>query len=82
MKLVRVEEIPEPDRTKPKNNLYGMLNEFLESDMTYAEIVLDHGDYCSIDSAKQTLFTTIKRHNLPIKLKSSHGILYLAKKEV
>lgn len=80
MKLERIEAIPETVYGKPKMDLRGLLDEFLASDMQYAHVILDPGDYYRPEYARITLVEACRRYGYNIKVISRNGANYLAKR--
>ena len=81
MKLVRVESIPEPNFKKTKENIFKIMEDFITSDMQYAEVVIEDGEYCRVESARQSLISAVKTYGFAINVMTRDGKLYLAKKE-
>lgn len=82
MKLVRVEEIPEVDKRRSKKMVSEMLANFVASDMKYAKVVLEEGDYSRVEHARHSLLKACTRDGYMIDVKVRSGDIYLAKKEI
>ena len=82
MKLVRVEEIPEVVNHTPKKQVNVMLSDFIASDMKYAKVEIEEGEYARIEYARQSLLQVCARCGYRVEVKTRNGEIYLAKKEV
>lgn len=82
MRLMRVEYIPEPTYADSKIPIHDILVDFLSSDMQYAKVIREPGDYVRSESARQTLQQACRRYNFPIKVLTRSGEIYIAKADV
>lgn len=83
MTLVRVESIPEKmPSNKNMNNLIGMFDDFLASDMKYAHVVWQPYGYANVNSARAALYQTRRRNNYKVGIVLRNGEIYLTKKGV
>lgn len=80
MRFVKVESIPEPIYDAPRKHVYKLLEEFLASDMDYALLILEPGDYVRPESARQTLIRTCRHFRYGIDIKTRNGNLYLVRR--
>lgn len=62
--------------------LYYKFTEFLESGIDIAKVSLDDEEYANRNSALSTWYASIKRFNMPIKVKCIDGDIYFIRKDM
>jgi hypothetical protein len=82
MKLVKVESIPETIYDHTRQRLRELLDDFLKSDMKYAQVILDVNDYGCIEYARSALVAARQRYGYHIDIMYRNGSLYVAKRGV
>lgn len=81
MRFVRVEDIPEMRRERNHNDVCMLIENFLASDMEYAKVVLDPGDYANAEYARQSLLQARRYRNYNVNIIVRNGEMYLARKD-
>lgn len=82
MKLVKVDRIPDikqKEFKRPKQNIGPIIDEFLESDMRYAEVVFGDGEYDSANSLYMSLTSHIAKRRCMVDVFIRGNHIYLAK---
>lgn len=81
MRFEKIDHIPAKVPTRYKKDTYEMLDRFVKSDANFARVILDPGDYTRLESARQSLKESCQRHNLPVRVITRDGELYLSRQE-
>ena len=80
MRFVQVESIPKQINDAPRKRVYELLENFLKSDMDYALVVFDPGEYTRLESARQTFIRTCRHFGYGIDVKVRNGEIYLVRR--
>lgn len=82
MKLVKVDRIPDikqKEFKRPKQKIGPIIDEFLESDMRYAEVVFGGGEYDEAASLYKSLTSHIAVRRVMVDVFIRGNRVYLAK---
>ena len=82
MKIVKVDTIPNVCKSKPKNNIRKLLEEFLALDTKYARIIFEENEYGNIDIARMSIRNSSIRHGFPIGVVFRQSEMYLVRKDM
>lgn len=63
-----------------QTKVMAVLNEFSKSECDFAEIILEQGEYSSVQSAYSSIIASIKRFGYTFRVRMIRGNLYLDKK--
>lgn len=80
MRLVKVDYIPRQVHDGPRKKVYKFVEDFLKSDMDYAKVVLDPGDYVRPESARQSFIRACKRFGYGVDVETRNGDIYLVRR--
>jgi hypothetical protein len=80
MRLVKVNSIPEKNTTHSRLDLIKMIEDFVMSDMDYAKVLLDTGEYSCAEYARSSLGQAIRRTGYPVDVKYRNGEIYLVRR--
>lgn len=83
MKLVVVDELPTvTDKRYHNNNVGAYLDEFMNMNAKIARLEFNVGEYSRIESARQSVYQSIRTHGFPIKVCVRNRELYLVRKDI
>lgn len=82
MYFEKVDTLPPKSSYRPMKSLFLMLEEFMESGVKYAQVVLEPGDYNRAENARNSLTSASKYYGYPIKVVTRDGELYLVRKDL
>lgn len=84
MRINHISNLPDDAQRNSKisnNNIQRMLMDFYESDMEYAEVEFDHGEYATSQSLYSGMRKSIQKLQLPIEARLIQGGVYLVRME-
>lgn len=82
MRLVQVDSIPKKVNDVPKKSIRKFLEDFLKSDMDYAKVIFEPGEYVRVEGARQSFIRACKHFRYGIDVKTRGGDIYLVKRGV
>ncbi len=84
MRINKINELPEDFQRNSRlnyNNIQRTLMDFYESDMDYAEVEFDFGEYSTSQSLYSGMRKSIQKLQLPIEARLIRGAIYLIRTE-
>ena len=74
MTFTVVKKLP---KSRAKNNLYLFLGNFMSTGSKFAKVDFASMDYCSMESAQNSIREAARRYKYPIKVRMINGEIYL-----
>lgn len=82
IRFVEVSDIPNDLKNRKKKDIRGMLAEFVEREIKYAQVILDDEDYCRPDAAMQAIRYAAQRYEYPVTPKTRKGFIYITRTDM
>lgn len=82
IRFVPVSDIPDGLKNRKKKDVRGMLDTFINTNIKYAQVILDDEDYCRPDTAMQAIRLTAKRYDYPVVPKTRKGSIYISRTDM